>query len=168
MTILGSKLTELAALGGPMGGTDLMYVVRGGTQYKATASQMRITATQISDSTSLGRTLLTAANPAAAIAALGLGDLALEDMVGTSEISNAAVTLDKLESLADANIIIGNALSRPEPLALSELGLFLLTDVPSMPIGDTDNDPDNLRDTVNAILSVLRISTGHGFIGDGS
>ncbi len=168
MTILGSKLTALGAASGTIGTTDLIYLVRGGTQYKATLSQLRIGSAQISDATALGLALLTAANPAAAGVSLGLGDLAYDDTVGTSEIDNAAVTLDKLVNLTDQSILLGDVSNRPAELPVSDLGLFLLQDAPSAPIPDTDNDPDNLRDTVNAILDALRIGTGHGFLLVGS
>lgn len=126
MPEVGSKLTALAALSGNLATTDLVYVVRGGTQYKATVSQLRVLASQVSDSTTLGRALLTATDAAAALALLEVGDLATEDTIGTSLLDDQAVTLDKMANLAEDAILIGNATNRPEAFATTDLGQALM------------------------------------------
>ncbi len=126
MTVLGLKLTQLAALPGPMGATDLMYLVRGGTQFKATVSQLRINSTQITNSTALGRSILNAANPSDVIDVLGLGDLAFLDTVGTSKIDNQAVDLDKLANITENALLIGDATNRPVEFPTTEFGRSIL------------------------------------------
>lgn len=126
MTIIGSKLTALAGLDGPMAGTDLLYVVRGGSQYKATLAQLRIAAAQVSDATALGRSLLTAATAVDIRTAAGLGALAVLATVGSSQIDNAAITLDKLANLATGSLLLGDGANRPAPFGTSEIGLALL------------------------------------------
>jgi len=214
MTILGSKLTALAALSGTIASSDLLYVVRAGSQYKASASQIRVASTQISDGTTLGKALLTAATAGDARTLLELGGLAGEDTVGTSEIDNAAVTLDKMANLAEDHVLLGDGSNRPAPFLTTDLGQALLAiadieaaqvalfdgpaldpaatgevrisdgmvDVgdallyrgvqvvgaPAAPIANATNDPDDLRDTLNALLDALRDGTGHGLLAVGS
>jgi hypothetical protein len=67
---MSAKLTELTVLSGSMSATDYIYIVSGGDSWKCLASQIRITASQISNSTAIGQALMVAANTAAARTAI--------------------------------------------------------------------------------------------------
>ena len=77
------------------------------------------TASQISDSTAAGRTLLTAADAAAQRTALALGSLATLSTVGTSQIDNDAVTLAKIADIANQRVLGNNSGASASPSELT-------------------------------------------------
>jgi hypothetical protein len=77
------------------------------------------TASQISDSTAAGRTLLTAADAAAQRTALALGSLATLSTVGTSQIDTDAVTLPKIQDIADKRVLGNNSGASASPSELT-------------------------------------------------
>ncbi len=128
MTV-GSELSALSALSGVSTGSDLLYTVRGvgaGSGKKMTVSQLRITASQISDSGSIGQSLMQATSAGGARTTLGLGALAILATVGTGNIDDASVTLAKMAALVEDSIIIGDATNRPAAFALSSIGKALM------------------------------------------
>lgn len=119
MTTDGLKLSELADIAVALAGTDQFYVIRGSNRYRTPLSRLRVTASQISNASAIGRSLLTAADLAAVLTALGLGALADLDTVGTAQIDAEAVTLALMADLGERRLIIGDATNRPATLLTS-------------------------------------------------
>ncbi len=113
--VTGERLSELTTLPSALVATDVIYVIRSGVSYKAPQTLIAIPASQISDASTIGKAILTAASAAAARGELGLGALALLSALNaTSQLGDGIVTADKLANLSEGEILIGNASSRPE------------------------------------------------------
>ncbi len=134
----GAKLSDIDFLGGAVTPTDLLYLVRAAVSYKILVSQLRITSAQLSDATTFGRDILSAADAAAVRTLLSLGALAVLNSVGTSQIDDASVTIAEMDDLPEGSLIVGDASNRPaivSPMAAIADG----TDDESTPYTGIDN-----------------------------
>lgn len=84
-----------------------------------------LTAARVSDSTAIGRSVLTAADAAAVRTALGLGAVALLASVGTSALADDSVTLAKMEHGTAGDLLVYGASGVPTRLAKGDDGKAL-------------------------------------------
>lgn len=109
----GFKLSEVTALGGAANPTDQLYLCRAGASLRALVSELRITASQVSDAGATGLALMAAA--------------------GSSDV------IDEL-TLSTDSVWIGGAADAVEEFPLSDLGKILMQADPAADVADAADD----------------------------